>query len=135
MVTKLGVMAGLEQSLPDDKVGGVGGVPGMDAVAPALEERSLAAMDQRLSTLAAKSTQLEAFFRDQKVLLASTPSIWPVRGYCPLLRNRIDPLTCQPDFHHRRSHRSNADPCPRRRRGDRADKGRSCIVSITATGS
>ena len=100
MVTKLGVMAGLEQSLPDARVGGVGGVPGTDAVAPALEQRSLAAIDQHLSTLAAKSTQLEAFFRDQKVLLASTPSIWPVRGYLSAsFGNRIDPFTGQPDFH------------------------------------
>jgi len=100
MVTKLGVMAGLEQSLPDARVGGVGGVPGTDAVAPALEQRSLAAIDQHLSTLTAKSTQLEAFFRDQKVLLASTPSIWPVRGYLSAsFGNRMDPFTGQPDFH------------------------------------
>jgi murein DD-endopeptidase MepM/ murein hydrolase activator NlpD len=100
MVTKLGVMAGLEQSLPEANVGGVGGVPGTDAVAPALEQRSLAAIDQRLSSLAAKSTKLEAFFRDQRVLLASTPSIWPVRGYLSAsFGNRIDPFTGQPDFH------------------------------------
>jgi len=100
MVTKLGVMAGLEQSLPDAKVGGVGGVPGTDAVAPALEQRSLAAMDQRLSTLTDKSTKLEAFFRDQKVLLASTPSIWPLRGYLSAgFGNRPDPFTGQRDFH------------------------------------
>lgn len=100
MVTKLGIMAGIEQSLPDSKVGGVGGVPGADAVAPALEQRPLDVMDQRLSSLTDKSTKLEAFFRDQKVLLASTPSIWPVRGYLSAtFGNRMDPFTGQRDFH------------------------------------
>ena len=36
MVTKLGVMAGLEQSLPDARVGGVGGVPSAETVANSL---------------------------------------------------------------------------------------------------
>ena len=34
MVTKLGVMAGLDQSLPDARVGGVGGVPSSETIAP-----------------------------------------------------------------------------------------------------
>ncbi len=100
MVTKLGVMAGIEQSLPDSTVGGVGGVPATELAAPALEQRSLETMDDRLTSLTDKSTKLEAFFRDQRVLLASTPSIWPVRGYLSAtFGNRMDPFTGQRDFH------------------------------------
>ncbi len=99
-VMKLGVMAGLEQSLPDSAVGGVGGVPSTESVAPALEQRTLEIMDQRLTSLTDKSTKLEAFFRDQRVLLQSTPSIWPVRGYLSAtFGNRMDPFTGQRDFH------------------------------------
>ena len=35
-VNKLGVMAGLEQTLPDPRVGGVGGVPSAESVAPSV---------------------------------------------------------------------------------------------------
>jgi hypothetical protein len=37
MVTKLGVMAGMEQTLPDSSIGGVGGVTGQETVAPSAE--------------------------------------------------------------------------------------------------
>jgi len=50
-----------------------------------------------LSQLPAK---LEAYFNDQRELLASTPSIWPVRGYLSAgFGNRPDPFTGQRDFH------------------------------------
>lgn len=101
MVTKLGVMAGIEQSLPDPKVGGVGGVSSAESVAPSLDPGlAVRTMDQNVSSLTERSTRLEAFYRDQKVLLASTPSIWPVRGYLSAsFGNRIDPFTGQWDFH------------------------------------
>jgi murein DD-endopeptidase MepM/ murein hydrolase activator NlpD len=95
MVTKLGVMAGLEQSLPDASIGGTGGVTGAEAmVAP------LPMMEQTAAELVERSAKLEEFYRDQKVLLASTPSIWPVRGYLSsAFGNRVDPFTGQKDFH------------------------------------
>ena len=102
MVNKLGVMAGVEQSLPDAAVGGVGGLTrARDDGALGRHRRRLSAAWTRPSAnLTEKSTRLEAFFRDQRQLLASTPSIWPVRGYLSAnFGNRIDPFTGQPDFH------------------------------------
>jgi murein DD-endopeptidase MepM/ murein hydrolase activator NlpD len=100
MVTKLGVMAGLDHSLPDGRVGGVGGVPSAETVAPALEVGSLTAMDRDLNSLTDRSVKLEEFYQDQKVMLSSTPSVWPVRGYLSSgFGNRVDPFTGQRDFH------------------------------------
>ena len=100
MVQKLGVMAGLEQTLPDASLGGVGGVPSAEALAPTLDPTALKDMDRNLSDLAERSSKLATFYEDQSVLLASTPSIWPVRGYLSAgFGNRIDPFTGQRDFH------------------------------------
>ncbi|HEY3119914.1 MAG TPA: M23 family metallopeptidase [Vicinamibacteria bacterium] len=101
MVTKLGVMAGLEKSLPDPTVGGVGGAPSVESIAPGREARpSLGDMEQSVNVLTDRSTQLEGFYADRNVLLSSTPSIWPVRGYLSAgFGNRIDPFTGQRDFH------------------------------------
>jgi murein DD-endopeptidase MepM/ murein hydrolase activator NlpD len=100
MVTKLGVMAGLEKTLPDTRVGGVGGAIGSESVAPALDPAALHEMDRSVSALTARSARLEEFYQDQSVLLASTPSVWPVRGYLSAgFGNRLDPFTGQRDFH------------------------------------
>jgi murein DD-endopeptidase MepM/ murein hydrolase activator NlpD len=100
MVTKLGVMAGLEHSLPEAGSAGVGGATGMESQAPVLAPRALAAIDESLTTLTRRSAQLEEFYRDQTLVLASTPSIWPVRGYLSAgFGNRKDPFTGQRDFH------------------------------------
>jgi murein DD-endopeptidase MepM/ murein hydrolase activator NlpD len=100
MVTKLGVMAGLEHSLPETAVGGVGGVSSLDAAPPRLDPTTLADMDRSLTRLTDRSAELEEFYRDQTVLLSSTPSVWPVRGYLSAaFGNRIDPFTAQKDFH------------------------------------
>jgi murein DD-endopeptidase MepM/ murein hydrolase activator NlpD len=99
MVTKLGVMAGLEHSLPEPAAG-VGGATSMDSAPPKLNASALADMDRSLTRLTDRSAQLEEFYRDQTVLLSSTPSIWPVRGYLSAtFGNRIDPFTGQKDFH------------------------------------
>ena len=100
MVTKLGVMAGLEHSLPEAGTAGVGGAVGMESQAPVLAPRALAAIDESLTTHTQRSAQLEEFYRDQTLVLASTPSIWPVRGYLSAgFGNRKDPFTGQRDFH------------------------------------
>lgn len=100
MVTKLGVMAGLEHSLPEAGSAGVGGATGMESQAPVLAPRALAAIDESLTKLTRRSAQLEEFYRDQTLVLASTPSIWPVRGYLSAgFGNRLDPFTGQRDFH------------------------------------
>jgi murein DD-endopeptidase MepM/ murein hydrolase activator NlpD len=100
MVTKLGVMAGLEQSLPGSSSVGVGGPSASVEAAAPLGARALLSMDQELTTLTTRSAELEDFYRDQHTLLASTPSIWPVRGYLSAgFGNRADPFTGQRDFH------------------------------------
>ena len=100
MVTKLGVMAGLEHSLPEAGSAGVGGAIALESQAPVLAPRALAAIDESLTTLTRRSAQLEEFYRDQTLVLASTPSIWPVRGYLSAgFGNRLDPFTGQRDFH------------------------------------
>ena len=101
MVTKLGIMAGLEQALPGEASAGVGGpsVSLETATAPA-GAASLLSMDRELTTLTARSAELETFYKDQHTLLASTPSVWPVRGYLSAgFGNRADPFTGQRDFH------------------------------------
>jgi murein DD-endopeptidase MepM/ murein hydrolase activator NlpD len=101
MVNKLGMMAGLERSLPDPALGGVGGLSRMETTAPSLDiAASLHSLDEAVGALTEKSTRLEAFFQDQRQLLASTPSIWPVRGYLSAgFGNRVDPFTGLRDFH------------------------------------
>jgi murein DD-endopeptidase MepM/ murein hydrolase activator NlpD len=101
IVNKLGVMAGVDQSLPDAAIGGVGGLTRLETTAPSVDiATALRSMDETVGSLTEKSTRLEAFFRDQRQLLASTPSIWPVRGYLSAsFGKRLDPFTGQPDFH------------------------------------
>jgi murein DD-endopeptidase MepM/ murein hydrolase activator NlpD len=104
MVTKLGVMAGLESSLPEPGaagVGGVGGVPSLESTAPSADiAASFDTMGTSVESLAEKSEKLTEFYETQKVLLASTPSVWPVRGYLSSqFGNRLDPFTSQFDFH------------------------------------
>ena len=75
IVSKLGIMAGLDHALPDATVGGEGGVTSFETVAPSRAARpSLADMDLSVSALTDKSTRLEVFYRDQTLLLSSTPS-------------------------------------------------------------
>ena len=100
IVTKLGVMAGLEQVLPDPKVGGVGGLSKTETLSPSAEGENLKAIDANLEHLTEKSRKLEAFYQDQRVMLSSTPSVWPVHGYLSAgFGNRVDPFTGQYDFH------------------------------------
>jgi len=101
MVTKLGLMAGVEASLPDARVGGGGGGSNLETTAPSVDiAASLQGIDHTVSALTQKSTRLQAFFEDQQLLLAATPSIWPARGYLSAsFGNRKDPFTGMPDFH------------------------------------
>jgi murein DD-endopeptidase MepM/ murein hydrolase activator NlpD len=99
-VEKLGVMAGLDPA-PDTAQAGIGGAVSSESTAPSLDPGfAVRSMDRNVEDLAQRSEKLESFYRDQKILLASTPSIWPVRGYLSSkFGNRIDPFTNQPDFH------------------------------------
>lgn len=98
MVNKLGVMAGVDAPPPDATVGGTGG--GTVADRAANRVASLEEMSSRLSQLTEKSRQLTGIFEKQRSLLATTPSVWPVRGYLSAgFGNRKDPFTGLPDFH------------------------------------
>ena len=101
LMNKFGVMAGVEKTIPaTGNPGGVGGVTSLEASAPTAGGDTLRSMDETLKKLAERATQLESFYRDQKVLLASTPSVWPVRGYLSAgFGNRPDPFTGMKDFH------------------------------------
>jgi len=100
VVTKLGVMAGIEKVLPDSRVGGVGGLTNVETVSPSFDSATLDGVEKTVTALQNRSKQLEGILADQRVLLASTPSIWPVRGYLSAgFGNRIDPFTGQLDFH------------------------------------
>jgi murein DD-endopeptidase MepM/ murein hydrolase activator NlpD len=101
VVTKLGVMAGVEQSLPDASVGGVGGLSRSETTPPSVDIAStLEDLDQTVGSLSDKSVRLQAYFQDQRELLASTPSTWPLRGYLSGgFGNRADPFTGVRDFH------------------------------------
>jgi murein DD-endopeptidase MepM/ murein hydrolase activator NlpD len=101
IVTKLGIMAGVEQSLPDASIGGVGGLSRSETTPPSVDIAStLQSLDQTVGGLSEKSTRLEAYFKDQRELLASTPSTWPLRGYLSAgFGNRPDPFTGVRDFH------------------------------------
>lgn len=101
IVTKLGVMAGIGQASPDARIGGVGGVTSVESQPPTADATaSIRLMDRSVSALTERSQTLERFYKDQSVLLASTPSIWPVHGYLSAgFGNRKDPFTGQQDFH------------------------------------
>jgi murein DD-endopeptidase MepM/ murein hydrolase activator NlpD len=98
IVNKLGVMAGVDAPPPDPKVGGTGGVSVTDGSAPSVA--SFEQMSTRLSELTEKSRELTNVFDRQRSLLATTPSVWPVRGYLSAgFGNRDDPFTGLRDFH------------------------------------
>jgi len=98
MVNKLGVMAGVDAPPPDPTVGGTGGGTVADQSAPSVA--SFEEMSTRLSALTEKSRELTGVFDRQRSLLASTPSVWPVRGYLSAgFGNRPDPFTGLKDFH------------------------------------
>ena len=98
MVNKLGVMAGVDAPPPDPSLGGVGGAAPSERGKTGVT--SFEEMSTRLSELATKSHELTGVFDKQRSLLATTPSVWPVRGYLSTgFGNRNDPFTGQRDFH------------------------------------
>jgi len=88
-----------------------GGEPGViDPVVMAISERpqmAIGLLGRRLDELIAEAErregsirQLETFLRGQKVRLASTPSIWPARGWLTSsFGTRIDPYTGKSTMH------------------------------------
>lgn len=100
-VTELGAVAGVEFADASASGGGVGGATSSEPWPPSTDLRNyLAQMDREMTTLGERSSRLAAFYGEQKELLTSTPSIWPVRGFLSTpFGNRLDPFTGRPDFH------------------------------------
>ncbi|MFQ5790202.1 MAG: M23 family metallopeptidase [Acidobacteriota bacterium] len=103
-VKKLSVMAGLDTTLPGDSAGGIGGPASDDYVSSSSAyQRARESLDQMagdLASLEEKSRVLERFYEQHSLMLASTPSIWPVRGYLSSPYGmRRDPFTGQREFH------------------------------------
>ena len=94
---RLAVLAGAEPVAP--RMGGLGGTlgsPGYDYVAERIEDLS-----GRLATLDRQGAALEQVMREKSRLLASTPSVWPVRGYVSSgYGRRPDPFTGEVEMHY-----------------------------------
>lgn len=78
--------------------------PSADSPAAELAPGALASRLDRLTSEATRQEQslqqLQAYFQDQKSLLASTPSTWPVRGWVTSdFGQRLDPYTADRVMH------------------------------------
>ena len=96
-VMKLSVMAGLDE-MPQRTGAGVGGSLDLDlstrTSAYAQVKDKLDRMRGDLSHLEERGRVLERFYQQNTLMLASTPSIWPVRGYfSSTYGQRNDPFT------------------------------------------
>ncbi len=102
-VKKLSVIAGLDTTVSSEPVAGVGGPDseGLTTDSAYIQvKESLDLIAGDLATLEEKSVVLERFYEQNSLMLASTPSIWPVRGYLvSSFGKRKDPFTGEPDFH------------------------------------
>jgi len=104
-VRKLSVMAGLDTTVEGDVDGGVGGPHDLDYTttsgAFAEVKGELDRMRGELAGLEEKSRVLERFYEQNNLMLASTPSIWPVRGYfSSSFGMRNDPFTGDREMHY-----------------------------------
>jgi len=103
---KLNVMAGLKSDELLEGEPGVGG-PGdsqeIGDVDPSqiLDLENLNEISQKADRIAKNLDTLTAFFEDQVLQLASTPTIWPTKGYMSSPYGwRDDPFTNKRAFHH-----------------------------------
>jgi murein DD-endopeptidase MepM/ murein hydrolase activator NlpD len=98
-------MAGLDTTIEGDVDGGVGGPHDLDYTttsgAFAEVKGELDRMRGELVDLEEKSRVLERFYEQNNLMLASTPSIWPVRGYfSSSFGIRNDPFTGEREMHY-----------------------------------
>ena len=104
-VKKLSVMAGLDASLEPSIDGGVGGPRDLDFTsttsAYAQVKNEIDRMQEELVNLESQSEVLEGFYENNTLMLSSTPSIWPVRGYySSRFGYRKDPFTSEREMHY-----------------------------------
>ena len=103
-VRKLSVMAGLDTAI-EPAGRGVGGPRDPDftgsAGAYAQVKHELDRMRGDLADLEDHSRVLERFYEQNTLMLSSTPSIWPVRGYfSSTYGHRKDPFTGEREMHY-----------------------------------
>jgi murein DD-endopeptidase MepM/ murein hydrolase activator NlpD len=101
---KLSVMAGLDTAVAGESLGGIGGPDddelGASDSAYTQVKESLEFMAGELTALEEKGRILERFYEQNSLMLASTPSIWPVRGYLSsTFGRRNDPFTGERENH------------------------------------
>lgn len=93
-------------------IGPVGGLDADDRESPSAramlgEPEDPKALDHKVDTLTTEALrqeaslqELQSYFEDQKSLLASTPSVWPVRGWVTSdFGHRLDPFTAERVMH------------------------------------
>ncbi len=108
---KLKTMVNLQTSDEDDQFQGVGGSdPGLLDARRTLESshrklvgmmhRSLDNLENEIALSEQDKYELDEFLENQKMLLASTPSIWPSEGWLSSkFGYRISPFTGEREFH------------------------------------
>ena len=103
---KLNVMAGLKSDEILEGEPGIGG-PGesqeiRDTSPPQISDlENLNDISQKADRIAKNLVTLTTFFEDQTLQLASTPTIWPTKGYMSSPYGwRDDPFTGKRTFHH-----------------------------------
>jgi murein DD-endopeptidase MepM/ murein hydrolase activator NlpD len=102
---KLNIMAGLksEEILEGEPGIGSGNAQEIEDSGPAqmTDLGSLADISQKADRIEKNLDTLTAFFEDQTLQLASTPTIWPTKGYMSSSYGwRDDPFTGKRAFHH-----------------------------------
>jgi murein DD-endopeptidase MepM/ murein hydrolase activator NlpD len=108
---KLKVMVNLEKGDEDQEFQGIGG---SEPTGPAPQlamagnrpaffrslHRALDALDSEIATSEQDKAELYKFLENQKVILASTPSIWPTKGWLSSrFGYRMSPFTGKKEFH------------------------------------
>jgi murein DD-endopeptidase MepM/ murein hydrolase activator NlpD len=80
--------------------GGVGGPPPAAQASTATLPDRLAVLEQEAARQESSLGQLQEYFEDQRSLLASTPSLWPARGWVTSdFGARLDPFTAERVMH------------------------------------
>ncbi len=102
---KLNVMAGLKSEEVLEGEPGVGSGSGQEigdtGPSQTLDQSNLNEISQKADRVARNLDTLTIFFEDQVLQLASTPTIWPTKGYMSSSYGwRDDPFTGKRAFHH-----------------------------------